>query len=205
MNDKEKQNIKSAIIQHLKDGFNFIPHEAARIRNVYPKQTQENGYLHKGFRLNSLINESGSDETEILAVLDDMSRRRQIKIFSMVIDRSLNSDDILFFAEIGRGVQQPTNHFSMEIVSSIFYWEKGRSLGLRDFHFGGKTIAEPSLRAKELKDDKTKYFEQRFGKVDLGLEKRLYHEKLVAEVELANAVIKTAKALGKKESVEKEV
>jgi hypothetical protein len=195
MNDKEKRKIKSTIINHLKEGFVFIPHEDARIRNVYPSQTQEVGFLHKGFRLNSLINESGSDKTEILAILDNMSRRRQIKIFSMVMDRSLNSNDILFFAEIGRGIQQPTNYYSMEIVSSTFYWEKGRSLSLKDFHFGGKTILQPSLKAKELKDEKNRYFEQRFGTVDASIERSLHREDLIAQAEVASAIVSLSRKL----------
>jgi len=199
--NEELKRIKQIITQNLEEKHEFIPHETAKIKGFYPKQTQETGFLFKTFTLFWLLKWTGlseGDQDKVWKALDDLAAKRQIKIFRCEISRNLNVKDIGMIAEVGKAARE-WGLGSPKIIHQFFYWEPGKALSEADFSSGGKTVFQPSKAVAELREHRDLVFRRRFGWRDFEIEKQLHLEKLEAESELNKKIERIANWIKKQE------
>lgn len=204
MNEELKQ-IKQIITQNLEEKFEFIPHETAKIKGFYPKQTQEIGFLFQTFTLFWMLKWTGlseGDQDKVWEVLDDLSAKRQIKIFGCQIRKDLNVNDIGMISEVGKAARE-WGLGSPKIINQLFYWQQGEALSQIEFSSGDRTIEKPSEVVKMLREHRDQVFRRRFGWKDFEIEKQLHQEKLEAESELNKKVERIANWIKKQEEKEK--
>ncbi len=206
MEKKELVRIKKIITQNLALRFDFIPHDSAKIKGIIPEPAQEFGFLFRKFTLDQVRKWCDLGEYEdpkILQILDEMSAKRQIKIFRCETNKDLHHNDIGLVAELGRGLREATVS-GMKIVEVIYYWQPGKALSQKDFLWGDHTILKPSERVKELREIRDRHFKERFGRIDFEIENRLHREDLIEEVRFKEAVLTVAKDVKKRAVEEKD-
>jgi hypothetical protein len=203
--NEELKRIKQIITQNLEEKLEFILHETAKIKGFYPKQTQETGFLFQTFTLFWMLRRTGlseGDQYKVWEVLDDLSAKRQLKIFRCEISKNLNVNDIGMIAEIGKAARE-WGLGSPKIIHQFFYWQPGKALSQIEFLSGERTIIKPSETVAELREHRDQVFRRRFGWRDFEIEKQLHQEKLEAESELNKRVERIANWIKKQEEKEK--
>jgi hypothetical protein len=202
----DRKRIKKAIIENFEVRFDFVPHPSAKIKGVYPRADQELGFLFRKFTLDQIRQWCGlseNDDAIILGVLDDMSAKRQIKIFRCEISRHLHYNDVGLVAEIGRGLEETTDH-GKRIVKTIFYWQTGRALSQKDFLEGDHTVLKPSEQIKELRRRRDEHFRQAFGwNREAEIEKEIHSESLLEEAKFKESICIIAESIKERKSKEK--
>jgi hypothetical protein len=203
--DKDIREIKKIITENLEDNLEFIPHETARIKDFSPNHRQETGFLFRTFTLFWMLNWtklSEGDQDNIWEVLDELSAKRQIKIFRCEIARELNVKDIGLMAEIGKGIKEWGSGAPI-IIHKFFYWQPGNALSKTEYTSGGKTIEKPSELVRELREQRDIEFRRAFGWRNFEIERQLNRQEVEAEAAYRRDVEKIAKWIDKQEKIEK--
>jgi len=186
MDNKTKRNIQKIILEKLEEAYDFQPHPQAKIKGLQLIQNQEFGFLLRTFRLDQARAWCGLTEAhdaQILAVLDDLSAKRKIKVLRAGISREMNHNDIGFIAEIGRGIQQPRHIVvGWEISNKYYYWQPGRAMTKKEFD-NFNPIVKLSDFVENLKKKRDHYFRQRFGHSrEMEILRKLHRQALLEKI-----------------------
>lgn len=183
---KSKSEIQRIIQAYLESGCVFRP-ETIKIEGWQLEGAQETGHLFRTFKLSDCRLWLGVDENgdqNILEVLDTMCKQRRLKVFSARVTRDMSSEDIEFTdAEVGLGVVTPTSPvYGWKFLFRSYYWDKPFPVGEL------KGCLQPSVIVRGMRKRFDDYLKAKHGggSREREIEKELYHEGLVANVEQAN-------------------
>lgn len=176
--------IRETLLTALTECVDFHPDNEAR-RNQYPQGLEEVGFLFRTFRLSwclSWCDIERTNEHRIWSILDELHKKRQIKLHRISINKSLDVNDILMVAEIGTGVRTWVNG-ARHIVHKVYYWQEGKVLTEDEFSSRG-IVARPSQVVGDLRRQRDEAFQKTFGKGENPeIIKQLDFESIQAEAE----------------------
>lgn len=184
-----KTEIKLTILEGLRSVARFHEDPCAGT-DLDTSQAGYAGYLRCTFKLSSCrkwLEFPEYKDAEILAVFDELSAQRKIKVFMCSASRDLHFNDLWIKAEIGRGVRKLMRFACGWDYSEItYYWD--HPLTQPAYLRGGSTISELSVRVKEIRARRDAHFSKQFGTRDFPAEEKLFRQIREDDARLASAI-----------------
>jgi hypothetical protein len=210
---KEIKRIEEIIEKALLSEFDYIRKDSKREEKEEPAPSIDFGskeqrqsihetpcVLWKWFKLSDCrtwTDKSESDDVLILKALDNLAQTGKIRVLSIEFKRTMKPNDVGFHIEVGQGVSDFAVTNRRQRVTRL-YQDTPLKKSERD-----ECILNVKKGVERIRARHEKQREQTFGKIDLSLESRLHHEKVMADYELGAAQIRTAKVLEDKKGEKK--
>lgn len=206
----EIQSIKSVILNRLKYEFDYIRDDGLSREERESEPAPNINWsdrkrceaiakipcvLWKRFKLSDVrewTERPENDDKLIIEALDEIAKSGRVMFLSIQYLRRMRERDILFHVQVGTGWSTFRCTDNREGVERL-YADKPLKKSEMD-----EAILEVKKGVESIYEAQRKQLEARYGKMDLTIEKKLYHEDLLAEAEVANAQIKIARVLEKK-------
>jgi hypothetical protein len=144
----------------------------------------------KASELRAVLHRTEEADSDLLSLLDDLSKEHKIKCTFAEIPRIAKGwNDLLFIGCVGCGVMEIPPDRTLMTLTSIT-WFRDSPLNKLDYEHGGKTIPLPSAAAASMRLRRDRYLSRQFGSQTAFLEGALSRADKIADAELHSAIVK---------------
>lgn len=159
-----ERNLRAALISYLQQSPKFVPHPGAEIKNFRLSPVQQFVFVWTPFTLFEALKELGlieRDQDKFWNLLDNLSRKREIKIIHIGLDRNLSHLDVAIHVEIGKGIRTVADTVGWRTTRIDYYWS--HPLSKKDFERGNPPVVNPSVTVTELREAQDGRLRTAFG------------------------------------------
>lgn len=158
------RDLRAVLISYLQQSPKFVPHPSAEIKNVRLSPVQQFVFVWTPFTLFQALRELGlteKDQGKLWNLMDNLSRKREIKIIHIGLDRNLSHLDVAIHVEIGKGIRTVADTIGWRTTRIDYYWD--HPLSKEDFERGNPPVVNPSATVAALRKAQDERLRARFG------------------------------------------